>query len=79
MEFDLVNEIWNELKQFIIATDRSDAAHSLVSLLVENGFSGETIKEHLGDDRDIRSALSLYLEDDDDDDEYEENNEQDDW
>ena len=56
--------------------DRSDAAEGLVSVLVENGVAAEDIHAAFGADSDIRSVLSLYLDDEDTDkdDDYDELN-----
>jgi hypothetical protein len=72
MELDLVQESWQELRRYINTMDRPDAAEGLVSVLVENGIAAEDIQQAFGLDADIRSALSLYLDDQDDeqDDDY---------
>lgn len=74
MELDLVQESWQELRRYINTMDRSDAAESLVSVLVENGVSIEDIEETFGTDADVRAALSPYLDDDDSEEDYDELN-----
>lgn len=69
MELDLVQESWQELRKYINTMDRSDAAEGLVSVLVENGVAAEDIQTVFDRDPDIRSALSMYLDDTGDDDE----------
>lgn len=69
MQLDLVQESWHELRKYINTMDRSDAAEGLVSVLVENGVAAEDIQAAFGSDADIRSALSMYLDDTGDDDE----------
>ena len=63
MQLDLVQEAWQELKKYINTMDRSDAAESVVSVLVENGVAAEDIHTAFGRDTDIRLALSMYLDD----------------
>lgn len=65
MELDLVHESWQELRKFINTMDRPDAAEGLVSVLVENGIAAEDIQSVFGSDTDIRSALSMYIDDQD--------------
>jgi hypothetical protein len=77
VELDLVQESWQELKKYINTMDRPDAAEGLVSVLVENGVAAEDIQTAFGNDPDIRSALSMYLDDtgaDDEDNDYDELN-----
>lgn len=63
MDLDLVYESWQELRKFINTMDRSDAAEGLVSVLIENGIAAEDIQTIFGSDADIRSALSMYIDD----------------
>lgn len=76
MQLDLVQEVWQELRRFVNNIDRSDAAESLVAVLVENGIEPADIQTEF-DDQDIRRALRMYLDDQDieqDDDDYQELN-----
>ena len=77
VQLDLVQESWQELKKYINTMDRPDAAEGLVAVLVENGVAAEDIQTAFGNDPDIRSALSMYLDDtgaDDEDNDYDELN-----
>ena len=77
VELDLVQESWQELRKYINTMDRPDAAEGLVSTLVENGVAAEDKQTAFGNDPDIRSALSMYLDDtgaDDEDNDYDELN-----
>ncbi len=75
MELDLIQESWQELRKFINTMDRSDAAEGLVSVMIENGVAAEDIHTAFGSDKDIRSALSPYLDDKDtEEDDYDELN-----
>lgn len=70
MQLDLVQESWQELKRYINTMDRPDAAEGLVSVLVENGIEAEDIRAAFIDDADIKSALSMYVDDTEDDEDY---------
>jgi hypothetical protein len=80
MQLDLIQESWQELRKFINTMDRSDAAEGLVSVMIENGVAAEDIHTAFGSDKDIRSALSPYLDDKDtEEDDYDELNIDDDY
>lgn len=66
MAVDIVHEIWQELKRHISTADRSEAADSLVSLLIDNDFDAEDIKQSFKGDSDVKRALSDYLKEDED-------------
>ena len=73
MSVDLSKEIWDELKRYINVVDKSDAAETLVSVLVDNDIDADDIKSAFKTDNEIKRALASYLkdhaEDDDEDDE----------
>jgi len=66
MAVDIVHEVWQELKRHISTADRSEAADSLVSLLIDNDFDAEDIKQSFKGDSDVKRALSDYLKEDED-------------
>ena len=76
MSLNLAAEIWSELKQYISEVDKSEAADSLVHLLVDSDFGIEDIKTAFRQDADVKSALTGYADDiidedlDDDEAEY---------
>ena len=80
MHLDLVAEIWSELKRYIGTIDRSEAADSFISMLIEPDYSPEDIRTTFKSDSDIKKALVNYIQDDseeqDEDEEYEE---EEDW
>ena len=57
MSLNLISEVWDALRQHIQLADKSDAADTLVNLLVDNGFDADEIKESFRGDKDIASAL----------------------
>lgn len=78
MTLDLAHEIWSELKRHIPTVDRSDAAETVVNVMIDNGFEINEIRDVFTTDSDIKRALSAYIddidteenEDFDDDDQY---------
>ena len=80
MHLDLVAEIWSELKRYIGTIDRSEAADSFISMLIDHDYSPEDIRTTFKLDGDIKKALVNYIQDDseqqDEDEEYEE---EEDW
>lgn len=75
MDEQLASVIWDELKRYINTVDRADAAESIVSILVDNDFDTDDIKTAFAGDKDIKNALSQYLNNDEE--EYEEEEEPD--
>lgn len=67
MAVDLIHEVWQELKRHINTSDLSEAADSLINLLIDNDIDAEEIKIAFKGDPDIKRALAEYIEDIDDD------------
>lgn len=63
MAVDLVHEVWQELKRHIGTADRSDAADSLVNLLIDNDYDAEQIRDAFKGDNDVKRALQSFLDD----------------
>jgi len=75
MSVDLAKEIWTELKRYVNTVDRSDAAETLVSVLIDNDVDADDIKVAFKTDSDVKAALAHYIKDhqdeaDDDDEDY---------
>jgi len=68
MAVDLAYEIWSGLKHTWNASDRADAAESLVSVLIDNDYDAEQIRDAFKGDTDVRRALQSYLDDHDSED-----------
>lgn len=83
MTEQLASEIWGELKRYINTVDRSEAAETVVQILMDNDCDAEDIREAFKGDRDIKTALTSYLDNDkdytDEEDSEEENYNDDDW
>jgi hypothetical protein len=82
MSVALAKEIWDELRRYVNTVDRSDAAETLVSVLIDNDTAADEIKEVFKTDSEVKRALASYLKDheeiDDQDDEYNDEDEEDD-
>lgn len=83
MSLDLAQELWNELKRYISEVDRRDAADSVVNLLVDIDYDSDEIRSAFKGDNDIKSALTVYLDeleadDEDDEDYYDDEDDEDD-
>ena len=72
MSVELSKEIWDELKRYINPHDRSDAAETLVSVLVDNDAAADEIKNTFKNDSEVKRALTSYLKDHADEDEDDE-------
>ena len=71
----MANEIWQELKRYVNTVDRSEAAETLVSVLIDNDVTAEEIKDTFKGDIEVKTALKQYLDDhadeeDDEEDDY---------
>jgi hypothetical protein len=83
MSVELAKEIWDELRRYVNTVDRSEAAETLVSVLIDNDAAADEIKEVFKTDSEVKRALASYLKDheeiDEQDDEYDEEDEDDDY
>lgn len=79
MHSHITAEIWGELKRYVNTVDRTEAAETLVSILIDNDEDPETIRDVFKHDTDIKRALTNYLDNDKDyeeeEEEYDEDNE----
>jgi len=85
MSVELSREIWTELRRYVNTVDRSEAAETLVSVLIDNDVAANEIKETFKNDNEVKRALTSYLkdhadeEDEDEDDEDLHDDEDDDY
>jgi uncharacterized protein (UPF0305 family) len=63
MSTELAKEIWNELRRYVNPHDRSEAAETLVSVLIDNDVAADDIKEVFKGDSEVKRALASYLKD----------------
>ena len=81
----VASEMWSELKRYVNTVDRSEAAETVVAILIDTDCDVDDIKDTFKSDPDIKRALTAYLdndksyEDEDDDVEEEEDYHEDDW
>jgi hypothetical protein len=77
MSIEVAAELWGELKRYVNTVDREEAAESVVSLLIDNDYDADEIRDAFKGDSDIKRALTEYLGNDDsvdeepDDEDYE--------
>ena len=83
MHSTLVSELWYELKRHIPASDRADAAETVVAVLVNNDEDIDDIKTAFKSDREIKTALMAYLDTEknyeEDEEEYDDEEDNDEW
>ena len=77
MSLDFVAEVWDALRTHIDFNDRSDAADTLINLLIDNNHETDDIKDAFKGDKEVLKALKGYT-DQHDAEEYEEYDEDED-
>jgi uncharacterized protein (UPF0305 family) len=70
MSTELAKEIWDELRRYVNPQDRSEAAETLVSVLIDNDVAADDIKEVFKGDSEVKRALASYLKDHAEEEEY---------
>jgi hypothetical protein len=81
MSLEIVAEVWEALSTHIDLNERSDAADTLVTYLIENNYEVDDIKDAFND-KVINKALKGYAEEhfqEDDYEEYEDDTDEDEW
>lgn len=63
MSVDVAHDIWTELRRFLSTPDRTEAADTLVAVLIDNDYDAEDIRAAFKGDTDVRQALQSYLQD----------------
>jgi hypothetical protein len=59
-------EIWGELKRYVNTVDRAEAAETVIQILMDNDSGVDDIRAAFAGDRDIKTALTTYLDNDKD-------------
>jgi hypothetical protein len=77
MKLDFVAEVWDVLRSHIDFNDRTDAADSLVNLLIDNNYEAEDIKDAFKGDKEMLTALKENLAHQDTEESYEDYEEDD--
>ena len=61
MNLNFVSEVWDALRSHIDFNDRTDAADSLINLLIDNNYEAEDIKDAFKGDKEMLTALKENL------------------
>jgi len=77
MSLDFVTEVWDALRSHIDLHERSEAADTLVNLLIDNNYEADSIKDAFRGDKEMLNALKGYVEQHDVEDDYEEYDDED--
>jgi len=78
MKLDFVAEVWDALRTHIDFNDRTDAADSLINLLIDNNYEAEDIKDAFKGDKEMLTALKENLAHQDTEESYEDYDEDED-
>lgn len=78
MSLIFVREVWDTLREHMDASNGNDAADSLISLLIDNNYESEDIKDAFSGDKEVLTALKNYVEYMSDSDYYNHDDEEDD-
>jgi hypothetical protein len=62
MTIDIAAELWGELRRYVNTVDRDEAAESVVSILIDNDFDADDIRNAFKGDVDVKRALAGYLD-----------------
>ena len=60
----MASEVWQELKRYINTVDRSEAAETMISVLIDHDYDVDNIRDAFKGDSDIKRALVDYLDND---------------
>ena len=63
MSVELAKEIWDEIKRYVNAVDRDEAAEILVSVLIDNDVDADDVRLVFKTDSEVKRALTSYLKD----------------
>jgi hypothetical protein len=77
MSLDFVTEVWDALRSHIDLHERSEAADTLINLLIDNNYEADSIKDAFRGDKEMLNALKGYVEQHDVEDDYEEYDDED--
>jgi hypothetical protein len=79
MSVELAKEIWDELRRYVNTVDRTDAAETLVAVLIDNDVGADDIRLVFKTDSEVKRALVSYIKDHEDvDDELQDEDEDED-
>jgi hypothetical protein len=61
MSATVASEIWGELRRYVNTVDRDEAAETVVSILIDNDYDVDEIRDAFKGDSDIKRALAAYV------------------
>ena len=61
MSAGVASEIWGELRRYVNTVDRDEAAETVVSILIDNDYDVDEIRDAFKGDSDIKRALASYV------------------
>jgi hypothetical protein len=61
MSAEVASEIWGELRRYVNTVDRDEAAETVVSILIDNDYDVDEIRDAFKGDTDIKRALAAYV------------------
>lgn len=61
MSAEVASEIWGELRRYVNTVDRDEAAETVVSILIDNDYDVDEIRDAFKGDGDIKRALASYV------------------
>jgi hypothetical protein len=61
MSAEVASEIWGELRRYVNTVDRDEAAETVVSILIDNDYDVDEIRDAFKGDSNIKRALAAYV------------------
>ena len=71
MNLELAADLWSVLSEYIDLHDKPAAAETLVTLLIENNYEADDIKDSFRQEKHVLTALKEYITAYSDEEEYE--------
>lgn len=72
MTIEVAAELWGELRRYVNTVDRDEAADAVVSILIDNDYDADDIRDAFKGDADIKRALAAYSNNEDTEEDIEE-------
>jgi hypothetical protein len=72
MTIEVAAELWGELRRYVNTVDRDEAADAVVSILIDNDYDADDIRDAFKGDSDIKRALAAYSSNEDAEEDIEE-------
>jgi hypothetical protein len=81
MNLDFVREVWDAMRSHIDFNERTEAADTLINLLIDNNYETDDIKEAFRGDTEMLKALKGYVDQHDEEEllEYDDETDDDEW